>query len=355
MELVFSWPPDSASVHVVADKTTWREVVPAGEAQRLESLAQKLVGDSRLDGRPLHRHALGGLHARFEVGEVPHDLRHGLFATQASYEAFVRFSSGAGRAQSDRVADVRGLAVKVVGIAGTKVIPGLEKAATQDFLAILTPTFPFTDPAAFVDIAVAGRRGRLGVLGAALKHFGLFGLFAMLPRLQRSLDASTTSLAERTYFTAVPIRLGPQAVKLRFRPVDVPPPVATTAGPDALSAELRARVKASSLSFRIEAQRFVDEPRTPIEDPTVEWPESLSPWAAVARLTIPAQATDSPAGKALAAYVERLSFDPWHALVEHRPLGVIMRARGVAYRRAVGARDVISELEVNPPSAVISG
>jgi hypothetical protein len=112
-------------------------------------------------------------------------------------------------------------------------------------------------------------------------------------------------------------------------------------------------VRASPLSFRVEAQRFVDELRTPIEDPTVEWGERDAPWVALARLAIPAQATESRAGRALAAYVERLSFDPWHALVEHRPLGVVMRARAVAYKRAVIARGAISELEVRPPSAVM--
>jgi len=60
---------------------------------------------------------------------------------------------------------------------------------------------------------------------------------------------------------------------------------------------------------------------------------------------------ESRAGRALAAYVERLSFDPWHALVEHRPLGAVMRARAVAYKRAVIARGAISELEVKPPAA----
>jgi hypothetical protein len=244
------------------------------------------------------------------------------------------------------------MAMKVVGVVGTKVIPGLEQAATQDFLAILSPTFPFKDPAAFVDIALGARRGQLGVLGAALKHFGVFGLVGMLARLKRALDASATSLAERTYFTALPIRLGPSAVKLRFRPIEIPPPVGPSTGPDVLSGELRARVKASPLAFSVEAQRFMDEHRTPIEDPSVEWPERLSPWTAVARLAIPTQATDSAAGMALAAYVERLSFDPWHALVEHRPLGAIMRARGAAYRRAVAARDALPELEVKPPSAV---
>lgn len=337
----------------VSEPTTWREVIPEGEPARLEALARRLVGDRKLSGRPLHRKALAALHARFEVTEAPRDLRHGLFAEPGSYDAFVRFSSGAGQARSDRVADVRGLAVKVLGVAGPKVIPGLETASTQDFLAILTPTFPFKDPAAFVDIAVAARRGRLAVLGAVLRHYGLTGLFRTLPRLQGALDSSMRSLAERTYWSAVPLRLGPHAVKLRFRPVDVPPPVPPVGGPDALAVELQARVCASALSFRVEAQRFVDESRTPIEDPTVEWTDTVAPWVPLARLAIPAQATESRAGRALAAYVERLSFDPWHALVEHRPLGVVMRARAVAYRRAVGARGAVSELEVKPPSAVI--
>jgi hypothetical protein len=337
----------------VSEPTTWREVIPAGEAARLEGLARSLLGSGKLDGRPLHHKTLAALHARFEVTEAPRDLRHGLFAEPGSYDTFVRFSSGAGQARSDRVPDVRGLAVKILGVTGRKVIAGLETASTQDFLTILSPTFPFKDPAAFVDIAVASRRGKLAVMRAVLRHYGPLGLFGALPRLQCALDSSTRSLAERTYFTAVPLRLGPQAVKLRFRPTDVRPPVPPVGGPDALAVELQGRVRASPLSFRVEAQRFVDELRTPIEDPTVEWLERDSPWVALARLAIPAQAAESRAGRALAAYVERLSFDPWHALVEHRPLGVVMRARAVAYRHAVIARGAISELEVKPPSAVM--
>ena len=282
------------------------------------------------------------------MGEAPRDLRHGLFAEPGSYDAFVRFSSGAGRARNDRVADVRGLAVKVLGVAGPKVIPGLESASTQDFLAILSPTFPFKDPAAFVDIAMAGRRGRLAVLGAVLKHYGLAGLLGALPRLQRALDSPCGPGPRRTYFTAFPFAR-PHAVKLRFRRWTCPRRLPPVGGPDALAVELQARVRASSLSFRVEAQRFVDESRTPIEDPTVEWAEKVSPWAALARLTIPAQAAESRAGRALAAYVERLSFDPWHALVEHRPLGAVMR-RERSPTSAGSRRGAVSELEVKPPS-----
>ncbi|HEV8324974.1 MAG TPA: hypothetical protein VG389_25390 [Myxococcota bacterium] len=331
----------------------WREAIAPGEGERFEALARALVGAGQRDGRTLHRHALAVLHARFEVAAgVPEPLRHGVCARPATYEAWVRFSSGAARAQSDRVADVRGFAVKVVGVEGAKVIPGLESAPTQDFVMIPPRTFAFSDPDAFVAVAMAAPRGAGAVFAALRKHYGFFGTLRRLPALRRAQDASPRSLAERTFHTALPIRWGPHAVKVRFRPAGVPPPVPAGAGDDVLSAEIAARARAHDLAFTVEVQRFVDERRTPIEDPTVEWREDVSPWAGVARLLIPAQDAASPRGRALADYAERLSFDPWHALAEHRPLGAIMRARGAAYRLSVEARAARSELEVVPPSAV---
>jgi hypothetical protein len=302
------------------------------------------------EGRPLHRHALASFRAELVVRDVPAELRHGLFAKDATYEAYVRFSSGAGRKQSDKVADVRAIAVKVVGVEGDKVIPGLEKARTQDFLAILSPTFGFSDPAAFVAIALAAKRGPLSVVSAAMKHFGFFGAFGKLKILSKALDATPASLATRTFYTALPVRLGPHAAKLRFRPIDAAAaPPDTGSRHDVLSREIVARVKSAPITYALEAQIFVDEQKTPIEDPSVEW---SSPFREIARLTIPAQDAQSASGKALADYVETLSFDPWHALVEHRPLGAIMRARAAAYKHAVITRNAASELEVKPPSAL---
>ena len=338
----------------MTQEPVWREVVSDGESERFEALGKKLAGAETLDGRPLHRHALGAFRGQLVVRDVPAELRHGLFAKDATYEAFVRFSSGAGRRQSDRVADVRAIAVKVVGVEGDKVIPGLEKAKTQDFLAILSSTFGFKDPAAFVDIAIAARKGVPSVLRAAMSHFGFFGAFGKLKMLQRALDASPTSLATRTFYTALPIRLGPHAVKVRFRPIDSAPSTSIAAD-DALSTDIARRVKAGPITYALEVQVFVDETRTPIEDPSIEWLESTAPFREVARLIIPAQDAGSTGGQALAAYVERLSFDPWHALVEHRPLGAIMRARGVAYKHAVIARGAVSELEVEAPSYFAQG
>ena len=47
--------------------------------------------------------------------------------------------------------------------------------------------------------------------------------------------------------------------------------------------------------------------------------------------------------RTLVSEAETLAFDPWHAAVEHRPLGNIMRARNVAYRASTVARKAVAE------------
>src|SRR5262245_38698898 len=80
-----------------------------------------------------------------------------------------------------------------------------------------------------------------------------------------------------------------------------------------------------------------------------EWTQRLLSWSTqstpevVRRLTIPKQDMRSPRGQKLNEYVEALSFDPWHALVEHRQLGDMMRAPNVAYRVSTQARKAAAE------------
>ena len=66
----------------------------------------------------------------------------------------------------------------------------------------------------------------------------------------------------------------------------------------------------------------------PMEDATVTWDERLSPFVHVGRLHIPAQQFES---KGQQRYCEDLSFTPWHALPEHRPLGSLNRLRKPVY------------------------
>ena len=107
--------------------------------------------------------------------------------------------------------------------------------------------------------------------------------------------------------------------------------------------DLSARLRQGPIHYDFQVQFFVDETRTPIEDHSVEWKEADAPFVTLARLTLAKQDPDSPRGERVAEFVDKLSFDPWHAVKELRPLGNIMRARNVAYRVSTQERGVSPE------------
>ena len=80
--------------------------------------------------------------------------------------------------------------------------------------------------------------------------------------------------------------------------------------------------------FDFAVQFQTDPHRMPIEDASVIWPESLSPYITVATLRIPRQEFDS---SAQLAFARNLSYNPWHSIPEHRPLGNQGRARKSIY------------------------
>jgi len=91
---------------------------------------------------------------------------------------------------------------------------------------------------------------------------------------------------------------------------------------------LTAHLQRSDACFDFMLQ-FQTDPRTmPIEDATVEWKERDSPYQRVARIRIPKQNVQEP-GRI--KQCEDVSFNPWHSLAEHRPLGSLNRARQAIY------------------------
>lgn len=163
----------------------------------------------------------------------------------------------------------------------------------------------------------------------------------ILRRFVTSAGKPTSSLATIPFYSALPIRVGPYAARFAFSPrqtSDTPP--AADRGPDYLAEDLRGRLNAQPLAYDMRLQFFEDEATTPIEDSSIDW---NSPYVDVARLTIDAQDTASAEGKAIAEKVEAMSFDPWHALADHTPLGGMMRARKVAYFASTQARGASPE------------
>jgi len=324
--------------------TDWKEDVAPDEATRFEQYAQLIAtiqGANAKDGvvsRGLHAKQNVGIEATLEVGDVPADARHGLFATPGTYKAVVRFSNGAPKKQSDRTLDIRGIAVKVFGVDGKKVIPGLEDATTQDFLAIRTSSLPIRDAAEFMTLVKYSRPQALLPLRLAFA-LGPKRAIRLLKSALGGLKKPQAPLAATTYYSALPIMLGPHAVQFAFTARDTSPggPIA---GRDALGDELVARLKTTAVIYDLQVRFFTDPASTPIEDAAVEW---SSPWVTVGTLTLPVQDAASARGKRVQELVEQLSFDPWHARADMRPLGNIMRARNVAYRASTQGRKALAE------------
>jgi hypothetical protein len=82
------------------------------------------------------------------------------------------------------------------------------------------------------------------------------------------------------------------------------------------------------VEFDFMVQLQTDPPRMPIENASVIWSERRSPPVTVARLRLPAQRFDTPEQH---AFARTLSFQPWHCVAEHRPLGNQNRARRTIY------------------------
>jgi hypothetical protein len=310
--------------------TAWSERLQDGEAQRYERQAERIAKVQNAmtakygRGRTLHRKPILGLSATVEVlPGLPEHAAHGLFARPATYEALVRLSNGGFHVAPDRVPDIRGFAIKVLGVEGPGALGGTTTA--QDVLLINHPAFALPTSEDFVRLTEAAARGQLATVRFAFVRGGLFGGAAMLKRLRGTLGRPFAGFAAETFWTAAPVANGPYAMRLRVVPLEPRP------APDRnhWGGDITERLAEGPLSYSLDAQFFVDEATTPIEDPTVDWP---SPYLTVARITIPQQDPGSPEGRSVADRVERTTFDPWTALAEHRPLGEIMRARKVAYR-----------------------
>jgi catalase len=91
----------------------------------------------------------------------------------------------------------------------------------------------------------------------------------------------------------------------------------------------------ADLVFDFLVQFYVDDIRTPIEDTSIAWDVPL---LKVAQVRIPSCDLNNPQTSALSEAVNQLSFSPWHATDDHRPLGNVMRARRVVYEASSALR-----------------
>lgn len=328
--------------------TGWKEDVAADEEARFERQAQDLVAiqagrDAKYGekARALHRKVIGGFAAEFVVRDdlatvLPDAMQLGPFRPGARWKAYVRLSNGTWDRNSDKAPDVRGVAIKLLGVPGVKVLTGSEDPRTQDFLLIAQSSIAAKTSDEFVALAKVASTGSQATVPLRLAFaLGPLRAFAIVSAFVKTSRVPFAGFPGGTYYTATPYELGPAAVKYRIVPrAEVPTPA-----PDRDMYGAQARILArSGFTWDFQVQAWQDAARTPIEDPSVEWTDVDAPFVTVASLVVTAQDADAEAGKSLAATIESLVFDPWHACVGMRPLGGINRARKAAYYASAQSR-----------------
>ena len=323
----------------------------AGEREAIEGIIAAMSSETdkvaRAGGgravRASHAKTTGLLKGEFRVHpDLADPFRQGLFADGgAVFPALARLAQGAGEHLPDRVSTHRGLSVKLFGVRGDK-LPG-HADETQDFIFATGPVFPDPDAAAFLTSirriekhaggsvrlkrAVSGTARRLNALSKALRGRDV-------PVLDFFGHAPLHPLAE-SYHSQVPLRFGRYLAKLALFPV-APAQVAwrgrtidASGDDDAFAHAVERYCADQDTVFEMRAQLLTNLDRMPIEDASVEWPESESPYVTVGTLVLPAQAA---MGAERVRFVEeRVTFRPSHSLAAHRPLGSLGRARLAVY------------------------
>jgi hypothetical protein len=323
------------------------ETLLPGEAEATERLTERLrrmMLERDRDGlqrRDVHVKSHGTLRARFEIEPgLPDELRVGLFAKEAGYEAWVRLSSSSNDDQADGKRDIRGLAIKLMGVPGRKLLDGHEDETTQDLILISCPIFPTRDAAGFDGLVAA-------VIGSLLHKLVYF---LTHPRvgwiLLRTMKRHANPL-ELRYWSAVPFLFGDRAVKWGLMPRRPPRDKLPFDPPEnqlRIAAAAHLAQGDAVFDFCVQFQR--DARSMPVEDPRVCWDETASPMRKVATLAILRQDFDTDARNALG---ENLSFTPWHTLPEHRPLGSVNRSRRAMYQTLSALRHQLNLVPQTEP------
>jgi Dyp-type peroxidase family len=272
------------------------------------------------------------------VADLPDALRHGLFATARSFQAYIRFSNGRPTPvlPPDAAPDVRGMAIKLLGVPGVK--EAKDEVHTHDIVLASHPVFFVPDVHAYVDFL------RLPSLAEKMRLY---------PELARSFRSFENPLTIR-YFSQTPYALGPHVIKYVVEPLDPAeqPPLNLTPEqiaartPNCLREAMAAHLAARPATMMLSVQLAPDAAAEQVDDATRLWQTTPIP---IATITIPAQEFTRPANDQLA---ETLSFSPWHCLHENRPLGSVNLARRRVYREASVQRHANRAAAVQEPDGV---
>ncbi len=306
-------------------------------------------------------HAKGHGLARAEVEilkDVPAEYAQGIYAKPGVHEAMIRFSNGTNHIGADRfLPAASGIGLKIFGIEGKTLLEDEPDSHTFDYAMINYPVF-FVNTVEHY-LFIQGLFAQIGVIPppnelpeekhAKMRRFlhdWVTGNGTLAPEewaweelaaFVQLVQIPFVNLLLSTYWTMAAVRHGDYIAKVRVAPVQAFADRVVRRNLDVNSAQqvfrpaLVAELRERPYEFDIQVQLCTDLTHMPVEDVTVRWSETLSPFVTVAKLRLPQQ---DIGGDDNFERMDAASMSPWRVTEEHRPLGNIMRSRKEVYRQS---------------------
>jgi hypothetical protein len=300
------------------------ETIIAKMVNELKSQLDRLYRGKKML-RQIHTRMHGCVKAAFTIEpNLPNNLRVGVFSQPKTFHAWVRFSNAATKPKPDKKKDVRGIAIKLMEVPGEKILNEAHLQNTQDFLLMNKETFFSKNLEQFSGLLSAFTTpNKLKVIAYLINplHWGL------LKKVTQS-NTLCNNPAELNYYSTQPYQFGSinSAVKYYLKPWPSNNLIIENkSDPYYLRYNLAQTLNNNELKFDFYIQQQTDAEAMPIEDPTIPWDAQF---IKLATLTIPPQIFDS---NEQFEFGDNLSFNSWHSLPEHRPLGSFNRARKRVY------------------------
>ncbi|MCT8090418.1 catalase family protein [Acinetobacter sp. C_4_1] len=302
-----------------------------------------------------HRHAVRDAHAKshgFLKGiltipeNLPDHLAQGIFAHPGYYDVMVRLSAAPGDLRSDKTPVPHGFALKILNVPGERLLPeDSSEGKNQDFLMVNMPVLVFgtvrkymqmlpfmTEVERAPELVMRGLRGVMRGVDHLVSRAGFPGSATI-----KGLARSQHHILGETYHSMAALRYGNYIAKISVAPesesvkqlTGIPMQIQEDSGIRDLVQDF---FKRNTADYVIRAQLCTNLDRMPVEDAAVLWDEDESPHQVIGTLHFPKQQTFSPARRVYSDDV--LSFNPWHGVKEHQPLGSIMRVRMQVYERS---------------------
>lgn len=341
------------------------------EQESINGIIKAMTGQSKVVAkredhafRASHAKSTGLVTGKLEImSNLAPELAQGLFAKPGIYDVAVRYAQGPGEILHDKVSVHRGMSVKIFGVEGAKLKN--HNADTQDFVFASGPVFPSGTAAGFLRDE---KMLRTATPAPEMLKSAVSTVARAVNAVTESITGAPPPVADffghpfthplsEPYYSQAPYRYGDYVAKLGAFPVKGPTletikntKIDTSKDENAFRTAVTTTFGSEDIVWEIKVQLWTDEKTQPLEDSSVQWPESESPYRTVAILTIPKQNAYST--KRQQYFDDVLSFRPAHSLKSMRPLGSIMRTRMQVYSALSEYRHKTNQVQLEEPTNI---